>query len=226
MSISFTVGALPTKTEMLDTGKECIAWPTIRVRWLMKSVKQQSAGLDRCVCILQTVACAGLLKPLASLCARSCVFCYRHVYRILCLFHCLWNGCMDDIWVSEIWKERIMVFWCGKYGMRPNGIRRMCHILLLNVPSLQSFWEPVWYQECQCLYGWYGYFGSIVAMVIDGPLFSGYHDDVYYESWNILMLTSATGVYRFLCLRTGSVSPCWLPVFCCKIKWNEKLFRF
>ena len=61
----------------------------------MKSVKQ-SAGLDRCVSSLQTVTCAGLLKPLGSLYAHSDDFCYRHVYQF-CMFHGLWNGCMDDV---------------------------------------------------------------------------------------------------------------------------------
>ena len=51
----------------------------------MKSVKQ-SAGLDRCVSNLQTVACTGLLKPLASLLAHSYAFCYGHVCQFYICF--------------------------------------------------------------------------------------------------------------------------------------------
>jgi len=78
----------------------------------MKIVKQ-SAGLDRCVSSLQTVACAGLLKPLASLCAHSYAFCYRHVYQ----FYICFIAYGMDVWMiyefSALWSAG-----SGSYGTR------------------------------------------------------------------------------------------------------------
>jgi hypothetical protein len=82
----------------------------------MKIVKQ-SAGLDRCVSSLQTVACAGLLKPLAPLCAHSYAFCYRHVYQCYICF----IAYRMDVWM--IYEFKALWSACsGSYGTRPSII--------------------------------------------------------------------------------------------------------
>jgi hypothetical protein len=69
----------------------------------MKSMKK-TAGLDRCVSSMQTMACTGLLKPLASLCAYSYDFCYRHVYQ----FYICFIACGMDAW---------MIYEFSEYGL-------------------------------------------------------------------------------------------------------------
>jgi hypothetical protein len=107
-------------------------------------IVEQSAGLDRCVSRLQTVACAGLLKPLASVCAHVYAFCYRHVHQLYVCF--IAYGI--DVWM----KYEFSALWSagsGSYGTRPSIICRMWYsldasyalfaVLFLGARLLQMF---------------------------------------------------------------------------------------